>query len=92
MANESVRQKSKELLTKGIYANVIENVSLGSRDNLTCITLLYHSALLLELDADEEFKKVAEDTEGDGKQLLLMFIKRTADLKTLKCMGYINYT
>lgn len=88
MAKESVRQKSKKLLTKGIYANVIENCSWDLRDNLRCLTLLYYSAGLLGLDPNEEFKKVANDTEGEGRGLLLSFIRRPKNLKTLECMGY----
>ena len=88
MAKESVRQNSKSLLTKGIYANIIENCVWDSRDNIRCLTLLYYSARLLGLDPDDEFKKVANDTEGEGKELLLSFVRRPGNLKTLECMGY----
>lgn len=92
MAKESVRQKSKALLIKGIYANVVENVSWDSRDNLTCLVLLYRSARILGLDPDQEFKTVAKDTDGKGKNLLLTFISRSTELKTLKCIGYKEIT
>jgi hypothetical protein len=87
-ATESVRQNSKELLIKGIYAIIIEDDRNDFRDNITSLTLLYHSGLLLGLDPEAEFKKVADETEGKGKDQLVSFIKRGPELKTLKCMGY----
>lgn len=87
-AAESVRQNSRELLTKGIYAIVIEDEQNDFRDNITCLTLLYHSGLLIGVDPELEFKKVADDTEGKGKEQLESFNKRMPKDKTLKCMGY----
>lgn len=87
-AKHSVIQNSRELLVKGLYANVIEGANSDFRDNLMRLTLLYHSAIILGLDAQEEFQIVADNTEGKGKDLIVSYIKRTPDLKTLKCMGY----
>jgi hypothetical protein len=65
-ATESVRQNSKELLIKGIYAIIIEDDRNDFRDNITSLTLLYHSGLLLGLDPEGEFKKA----DGFNKEYL----------------------
>ncbi len=87
-AREAVRQKSKDILNTGLYANVLEGSRQDFRDNLVGLTLLYHSAILIGLDPDEEFKKVADDTDGEGKKLLITYINRPIESKTLRCMGY----
>ena len=87
-ARQSVRQNSKDIFIKGLYANILEDNRQDFRDNIVGLTLLYHSAILIGLDPDKEFKKVANDTDGEGKKLLISFINRDSKDKTLKCMGY----
>ena len=87
-ATESVRQKSKDILIQGLYGNVLEGARADPRDNLTDLVLLYHSAILIGLNPDEEFKIVANDTKGNGKDLIVSFINQEAKAKTLKCVGY----
>ncbi len=86
-AVNSVRQKSSSLLVKGLYANILEAVRYDSRDNIVALTKLYHSAEILGMDPKVEFKNVANDTEGKGKELLLSFINRAPSNRTLECMG-----
>ena len=87
-ARESVRQKSKEILIKGLYANTLDEAPQDPRDNISCLTKLYHSAIMLGLNPEEEFLKVANDTEGNGKKLLISFANGEPKSKTLRGMGY----
>lgn len=87
-SKQSVIQNSKDLLIKGLYANIIEGGNYDMRDNLTRLTLLYHSAMILGLNPQDLFQEVADDTDGNGKDLLISYLNRPARLKTLKCMGY----
>jgi hypothetical protein len=87
-AVNSVRQNNSSFISQGLYSNVIEGCRQDFRDNITDLTKLYHSCIILGLNPDVEFKKVADDTTGEGKDLIVKFIKRQPSDKTLKCMGY----
>ena len=91
-AVQAVRRKSETMLLKGLYANVIEEAKEDPRDNISDLTLIYHSAIMIGLNPDDIFRKVAADTTGAGKKLLAEFLKRSPEDKTLKCMGYKTIT
>jgi hypothetical protein len=58
-AVESVRQKDRELLKRGLLALAIENCTFDARDSLPVIARIYHSARkLLRMDADEFLEEV----------------------------------
>jgi hypothetical protein len=86
-AKLAVINKDKSYIEQGLYANVIEGCKQDYRDNLIRLTKLYHSSIILELNPDKIFKSVANQTRGEGKELILKFIKRAPCNKTLKCMG-----
>lgn len=86
-AKLAVINKDKSYIEQGLYANVIEGCKQDYRDNLIRLTKLYHSPIILELNPDKIFKSVANQTRGEGKELILKFIKRAPCNKTLKCMG-----
>ena len=83
----AVRKKDKSLIEKGLYANALEGCRQDFRDNLVQLTKLYHSYLILDLNPDKIFQSVADKTEGEGKDLIVSFIKRKPIEKTLQCMG-----
>ena len=83
----AVQQKDVENIYKGLYANVIEGCRQDFRDNIIGLTKLYHSCIILGLDPDKEFLKVASKTSGQGKDLIEKFVNRKPVDKTLQCMG-----
>lgn len=83
----AVRQKDVGNIYHGLYANVIEGCRQDFRDNIVGLTKLYHSCIMLGLDADKEFQTVANNTSGQGKDLIESFVKRSPVDKTLQCMG-----
>jgi hypothetical protein len=83
----AVRQKDVENIYKGLYANVVEGCRQDFRDNIIGLTKLYHSCIMLGLDADNEFQTIANKTSGQGKDLIEEFVKRKPVDKTLQCMG-----
>ena len=83
----AVRQTDTENIYKGLYANVIEGCRQDFRDNIIGLTKLYHSCIILGLNADEEFQSIANKTNGQGKDLIEKFVKRNPVDKTLQCMG-----
>lgn len=85
-AVQAVRQKNKSYIVKGLYSNVLEGCRQDSRDNIVNLTQLYHSCIILELDPIIEFKDVANNTTGDGKDLIMSFVNRKPVGKTLHCM------
>ena len=86
-AVEAVRQKNGDFIKNGLIANVIEGCRQDFRDNIVGLTKLYHSCLILKLDPNKEFQKIADNTNGEGKELIEKFVKREPTDKTLQCMG-----
>ena len=83
----AVRQKDRSFIDQGLYANAIEGCRQDFRDNIVQLTKLYHSCLILDIEPDKVFQGVADKTSGEGKDLIISFIKREPVDKTLKCMG-----
>jgi hypothetical protein len=59
-AEQAIRQKSGEAVTKGLLALAIEDGRLDARDNIVRMALLFRSMRKLGLDATEPFAKAAD--------------------------------
>ena len=69
MAVLAVRTQSPKLIEQGLLALVIEDGSLDLRDSITVMAKLYHSAVKLNMNAQQTFAKsssLATQAAGEG--------------------------
>ena len=89
MSMLSVRKKSADLLLRGMVAMTMVKKP-DERSMAIRLTLLYRSAQLLGLDADEFFQQSVQYMQGISPSIghTISFLERTPRLKGVESMGY----
>lgn len=91
MAALAVRRQSRQDLNLGIVAaGIARSITQEPREVIIRLAPLWHSAILLGLNAREEFLAVALELGGMGGELLESFTKRTPHDQSLEVMGYVE--
>ena len=86
-AVEAVRRHNPALLTRGLLALAVENLTFDFRDTLRILAQLYNSARLLGLDAAAIFAAVSEYSCAPFAKTVGQFPRRPEDLLSLKAFG-----
>lgn len=88
IAVQSVRSKSPEILSRGLIALAIENLTLDWRDSLVALAQLYHSSRKFpQVYPDELFSQVAATASPQFRETLLAFVGRSDTDKSLGAFG-----
>lgn len=86
MASKNNEDGSPEIniRTGLLYYSIAEKDSRDVRDDLIGIAICYHSCLAAGIDPDEMFRSVAEVSTPKVRKLLIDFIERPDDNKSMK--------
>ena len=73
-----------------LYYSMAEKNSRDVRDDLMGIAICYHSCLAVGIDPDKMFRSVAEVSTPKVRKLLISFIERPDDRKSMKAFGLVR--
>jgi hypothetical protein len=84
-----IREKSENAIRLGVVAYAIDDLASGdARDTLVRLTLVYHAAKRIGLDANAMLRDIATISGSAFSALLLDWVKRDPSLQSLECMGW----
>jgi hypothetical protein len=88
MAIEAVRERDEVKVFKGLVALAIENQAFDWRDSLAVLTLLFHSAIKIGVDAPNLIHRVATISSSQTSAYFLQFLARTPENRDIAKFGY----
>lgn len=88
MAIEAVRDRDEAKIFTGLVALAVENQVFDWRDSLTVLTLLYHSAIKIGVDAPNVFQRVATISSSQTSANFLQFLARTPENRDIAKFGF----
>ncbi|MCB0517056.1 MAG: hypothetical protein R2798_05065 [Chitinophagales bacterium] len=88
LAELAVQQNKESYLVVGLLLQVMENAKLDFRDNIMQLSLLYHSAKKIGIDADKLFLAIAQIAADEMQRIMLQFLQRSEHNKSIEAMGF----
>lgn len=88
-AEDAIRYKNKSLIFDGLIAHCLENVRVDSRYNLMGLSLILHSANILNISDEEINIFLNRYTLEPLKKLALEFLNRNLVERAIEKMGFI---
>ena len=86
-ATHSVREKSPELLKRGVISLAIEDLKFDWRDSTIHLAVLNHSALRLGLEPDVLFESILPIVSEKFVRFLRGFVARSAEERSIDLFG-----